>query len=87
MTQERLLEHLPEFEGEVVCVDRDRESLDHEPTTPPDVAVSQDNQATRLNVVSHGLCLHCPHKDTITQFAASLYQHPTFEHMQQIFAV
>jgi len=45
VTQEILLERLPEFEGEVVCLDRDRESLDGEPTTPPEVAVSPDNLA------------------------------------------
>jgi amino acid adenylation domain-containing protein len=45
VTQESLLERLPAFEGEVVCLDRDRESLDSEPTTAPDVAVSPDNLA------------------------------------------
>jgi amino acid adenylation domain-containing protein len=45
VTQESLLARLPEFEGQVVCLDRDRESLDGEPTTPPEVAVSPDNLA------------------------------------------
>jgi amino acid adenylation domain-containing protein len=45
LTQESLLDRLPEFEGEVVCLDRDRPSLDGEPTTAPDVAVSPDNLA------------------------------------------
>jgi amino acid adenylation domain-containing protein len=45
VTQESLLERVPEFEGEVVCLDRDRESLDGEPTTAPEVAVSPDNLA------------------------------------------
>jgi amino acid adenylation domain-containing protein len=45
VTQASLLDRLPEFEGEVVCLDRDRESLDGEPATAPDVAVSPDNLA------------------------------------------
>jgi amino acid adenylation domain-containing protein len=43
VTQEALLERLPDFGGEVVCLDRDRETLGAEPSTPPDVRVSHQN--------------------------------------------
>ena len=45
VTQEALLAGLPEFDGEVVCLDRDRESLDGEPATSPDVTVAPDSLA------------------------------------------
>jgi len=45
VTQESLLDRLPEFEGEIVCLDRDRESLESEPATAPDVTVTADNLA------------------------------------------
>jgi amino acid adenylation domain-containing protein len=45
VTQEALLPHLPEFSGEVICLDRDRAELDGEASTAPEVAVSADNLA------------------------------------------
>ena len=44
VTQEGLLRHLPEHR-EVICLDRDRTTLDKEPTTSPDVTVSPENLA------------------------------------------
>lgn len=41
VTQPALLERLPEFAGEIICLGRD--SLDAEPSSPPEVSVSQDN--------------------------------------------
>ena len=43
VTQEPLLDRLPEFGGDVVCLDRDRAELDGEPTDAPAVSVSPDN--------------------------------------------
>jgi amino acid adenylation domain-containing protein len=45
VTQEPLLEAVPEFAGEVVCLDRDRAALDGEPTSPPQSGVSHDDLA------------------------------------------
>ena len=45
VTQEALVEQLPAFDGETVCLDRDREALDGEPTTAPDVTVAPENLA------------------------------------------
>ena len=45
VAQEALLAQLPEFDGEIVCLDRDRESLDGEPATAPDVTVAPENLA------------------------------------------
>ncbi len=39
VSQEPLLGRLPEFAGQVICLDRDRAALDAEPETAPDVAV------------------------------------------------
>jgi amino acid adenylation domain-containing protein len=41
VTQQALLERLPEFAGEVICLDR--EPLDAEPSSPPEVRVTQAN--------------------------------------------
>ncbi len=43
VTQEPLLTHLPEFAGEVICLDRDREALCAEPATAPAAAVTPDH--------------------------------------------
>ena len=45
VTQEALLGQLPDLDGEVVCLDRDRESLDAEPTDAPEVTVTPENLA------------------------------------------
>jgi amino acid adenylation domain-containing protein len=45
VTQEALLERLPDLGGEVVCLDRDGESLAGEPATPPGVTVTPENLA------------------------------------------
>ncbi|HEV7162124.1 MAG TPA: AMP-binding protein, partial [Solirubrobacteraceae bacterium] len=45
VTQEALLDHLDRFEGAVVCLDRDRAALGHEPSSPPDGAVSREELA------------------------------------------
>ena len=45
VTQEALLAQLPELNCEVVCLDRDRASLDAEPASAPDVAVLPENLA------------------------------------------
>jgi amino acid adenylation domain-containing protein len=45
VTQESLLVELPEFGGEIVCLDRDRESLDGEPATALEVTVAPENLA------------------------------------------
>jgi amino acid adenylation domain-containing protein len=45
VTQEGLLDDLPAFESEVVCLDRDRASLDAEPVEAPEVDVSPENLA------------------------------------------
>ncbi len=39
VTQEPVLDHLPDFEGEVICLDRDRTELDAEDPSAPDVEV------------------------------------------------
>ncbi|MCA1682474.1 MAG: amino acid adenylation domain-containing protein [Actinobacteria bacterium] len=39
VTQEALLERLPKFTGDVICLDRDRATLDAEPPTAPQVSV------------------------------------------------
>jgi amino acid adenylation domain-containing protein len=43
VTQEALLARLPEFEGELVLLDRDREALDDEPDSAPEVSVTPEN--------------------------------------------
>jgi amino acid adenylation domain-containing protein len=43
VTQESLLDRLPEFEGEIVALDTDREALAGEPASAPEVPVSHDN--------------------------------------------
>jgi len=45
VTQEPLLDRLPEFDGEVVCIDRDRAELDREPETAPEGHASPDDLA------------------------------------------
>jgi amino acid adenylation domain-containing protein len=45
VTQEDLLAHLPEYGGEIVCLDRDRATLDAEPASAPAVTVSSENLA------------------------------------------
>jgi amino acid adenylation domain-containing protein len=45
VTQETLLGRLPEFEGEVVCLDRDRAELQREASGAPDSGVSHDDVA------------------------------------------
>jgi amino acid adenylation domain-containing protein len=45
VTQESLLGRLPQFEGEVVCLDRDRGELRREPSSAPESGVSQDELA------------------------------------------
>ena len=45
VTQEALLHRLPAFEGEVLCLDRDRAELNAEPGTPPDLAASPNDLA------------------------------------------
>lgn len=45
VTQAGLLDRLPEFDGELVCLDRDRPELDAEPAIAPDVSVSSKNLA------------------------------------------
>src|SRR5205823_13608873 len=45
VTQQSYLAHLPEHDGDVVCLDRDRESLDGEPASPTGVEVTPDNLA------------------------------------------
>jgi amino acid adenylation domain-containing protein len=43
VTQEAFLDRLPEFGGEVVCLDRDRAQLDAEPDSAPEVSVEPDS--------------------------------------------
>ena len=43
VTQEAFVARLPDFGGEVVCLDRDRAALDEEPTSAPDVSVALDS--------------------------------------------
>jgi amino acid adenylation domain-containing protein len=43
VTQEALLGSVPEFAGEVICLDRDRAGLDAEPGTAPEVGVANEN--------------------------------------------
>jgi amino acid adenylation domain-containing protein len=43
VTQEPLLDRLPEFDGELILLDRDRAALAGEPATAPEVSVSHDN--------------------------------------------
>lgn len=45
VTQEPLLSRLAEFEGKVVCLDRDRAELDREPTDAPQVDSSHEDLA------------------------------------------
>jgi amino acid adenylation domain-containing protein len=45
VTQEALLDQLPAFDAEIVCLDRDREKLDAEPADAPDVSVTPQNLA------------------------------------------
>jgi amino acid adenylation domain-containing protein len=45
VTQEALLDRLPEHEGLVICLDRDRAELDAEPTDAPGVEVSPGSLA------------------------------------------
>jgi amino acid adenylation domain-containing protein len=45
VTQAPLLERLSQFEGETVCLDRDREALAGEPTSAPDAATRPDGLA------------------------------------------
>jgi amino acid adenylation domain-containing protein len=43
VTQQALVDGLPEFDGEVIVLDRDRAALDGEPATAPEVSVSHAN--------------------------------------------
>jgi amino acid adenylation domain-containing protein len=43
VTQEALLDRLPEFEGELVLLDRDREALGAEPEGAPELSVTREN--------------------------------------------
>lgn len=43
VAQEPVLDHLPEFEGEVICLDRDRSQLDAEDGTAPDAQLSDEH--------------------------------------------
>jgi amino acid adenylation domain-containing protein len=45
VTQEPLLGRLPEFEGQVVCLDRDRAELQRESSSAPESGVSHDDLA------------------------------------------
>src|SRR5262249_10907276 len=45
VTEEALLGRLPALQGQVVCLDRERESLAEEQATPPDVTVTPENLA------------------------------------------
>ncbi len=45
VTQEALLGRLPQFDGEVVCLDRDLAALQREPTDAPDSGVSHERLA------------------------------------------
>jgi amino acid adenylation domain-containing protein len=45
VTQEALLSRLPAWEGEIVCLDRDRAELDAEPTTMPEVPLGDEHLA------------------------------------------
>jgi amino acid adenylation domain-containing protein len=45
VTQETVFSRLPAFDGEVVCLDRDRSSLDAESTDAPDTGLSPENLA------------------------------------------
>jgi amino acid adenylation domain-containing protein len=45
VTQEPLLGTLPQFEGEVICLDRDRAELQSEPSSVPEADVSHDDLA------------------------------------------
>ncbi len=45
VTQEPSLGAVPDFEGQVVCLDRDRAALDGEPTSAPESGVSHDDLA------------------------------------------
>jgi amino acid adenylation domain-containing protein len=45
VTQEPLRARLPEFEGPIICLDRDRPELDAEPTAAPATTVSTDELA------------------------------------------
>ncbi len=45
VSQESLLEHLPEFAGQIVCLDRDRATLESQPETAPEVTVDPDELA------------------------------------------
>jgi amino acid adenylation domain-containing protein len=45
VTQELLLGELPEIEGEVVCLDRDRQALDREPSTAPESGAGPEDLA------------------------------------------
>lgn len=45
VTQEPLLGRLPEFEGQVVCLDRDRAELQRESSSAPETGISQDDLA------------------------------------------
>ena len=42
VAQEALLHHIPAFDGETIRLDRDRDGLETELTTPPEVAVSPE---------------------------------------------
>jgi amino acid adenylation domain-containing protein len=45
VTQQGFLDRLPAFEGELVCLDRDRADLAAEPSTAPDVSVDPESTA------------------------------------------
>jgi len=45
LTQESLLSQLPEFDGQLICLDRDWEEISRESDENPDVASSSDNLA------------------------------------------
>lgn len=45
VTQEPLLDRLTEFDGELICLDRDRDELAGEPSNAPDSGATHDNLA------------------------------------------
>lgn len=45
VTQKTLIDRLPEFGGEIICLDRDRASIDSQPTSTPATSVPVDSPA------------------------------------------
>src|SRR6266516_2200276 len=48
------------------------------------LAISQHYQAARLNIIGHGLCLHCSNENAVSELAAPLYQYAAFECSYQV---